>query len=114
MPTQQSYLNLGCGAFSPDGTRIVLGGSTGSDTTALYHPEVNGIYTVRASDGGDLVRLTHRAGTHPNYSPDGTQVVFKGSRDRAVRAVASTRRVRARRAHRAPFRKATLMVLSSW
>ena len=73
----KSYLNLGCGAFSPDGTRIVLGGSTGYDTTALYHPEVNGIYTM-PSDGGDLVRLTHRGGTHPNYSPDGTQVVFEG------------------------------------
>jgi Tol biopolymer transport system component len=41
---------------------------------------VNGIYTVRASDGGDLVRLTHRGGdqAHPSYSPDGTQVVFQG------------------------------------
>jgi Tol biopolymer transport system component len=73
-----AYLNLGCGAFSPDGTRIVLGGSTERDTEATYHPEVNGIYSVRASDGGDLVRLTHRGGTHPNYSPDGAQVVFEG------------------------------------
>jgi Tol biopolymer transport system component len=72
-----TYLNLGCGAFSPDGTRIVLGGST-EYVTALYHPEVNGIYTVAASDGGDLVRLTHRGGTHPSFSPDGSQVVFEG------------------------------------
>jgi Tol biopolymer transport system component len=75
--TTNPYLNLGCGAFSPDGTRIVLGGST-ELVTALYHPEVNGIYTMRASDGGDLVRLTRRAGTHPSYSPDGSQVVFQG------------------------------------
>ena len=33
---------------------------------------------MRASDGGDLVRLTPRNGTNPNYSPDGTQVVFQG------------------------------------
>ena len=46
--------------------------------TAFYDPEAYGIYTVRASDGGDLVRLTHRAGTDPTYSPDGSQVVFRG------------------------------------
>jgi TolB protein len=72
-----TLLNFRCGAFSPDGTRIVLGGFP-EFVTALYRPEVYGIYTVRASDGGDRVRLTHHAGTNPNYSPDGSQVVFEG------------------------------------
>jgi TolB protein len=67
----------GCGAFSPDGTRIVLGGSTELEPDH-YSPREHGIFTVRASDGGDLVRLTPRNGTNPNYSPDGQQVVFQG------------------------------------
>ena len=67
----------GCGAFSPDGTRIVLGGSTELEPDH-YFPRQHGIFTVRASDGGDLVRLTPRNGTNPSYSPDGAQVVFQG------------------------------------
>ncbi|MDP9185189.1 MAG: hypothetical protein M3O29_05930, partial [Actinomycetota bacterium] len=67
----------GCGAFSPDGTRIVFGGHTTLEADH-YSPRAHGIFTVRASDGGDLVRLTPRNGTNPNYSPDGQQVVFQG------------------------------------
>jgi Tol biopolymer transport system component len=67
----------GCGAFSPDGTRIVLGGNTEFEPDH-YFPRQHGIFTVRASDGGDLVRLTPRNGTSPNYSPDGAQIVFEG------------------------------------
>jgi Tol biopolymer transport system component len=67
----------GCGAFSPDGTRIAFGGSTLLEADH-YYPRAHGIFTVRASDGGDLVRLTPRDGTNPNYSPDGQQVVFQG------------------------------------
>jgi Tol biopolymer transport system component len=63
-------LNLGCGDVSPDGTRIVLEGFGNEDD------ESNGIYTVRASDGGDLVRLTTGFDGPPSYSPDGSQVVF--------------------------------------
>ena len=40
----------------------------------------NGIYTVRASDGGDLARVTTNPGTGHDipgdYSPDGHQIVF--------------------------------------
>ena len=72
-----THLHLGCGAFSPDGTRIVLGGSTELEPDH-YDPREHGIFTVRASDGGDLVRLTPRNGTNPSYSPDGAQVVFQG------------------------------------
>ena len=40
----------------------------------------NGIYSVRASDGGGVTRVTSNPGGvgHPgDYSPDGTQLVFK-------------------------------------
>lgn len=67
-------LNLGCGSVSPDGTRIVLEGFGREDN------QRNGIYTVRASDGGDLVRLTSGFDGPPSYSPDGSRVVFMRTR----------------------------------
>lgn len=67
-------LNLGCAPWSPDGSRLACEGW--DDTNAAR----NGIYTVRASDGGDLSRVTtNPAGAHDlpgDYSPDGRQIVF--------------------------------------
>lgn len=63
-------LNLGCGDVSPDQTRIALEGF-GPGATG-----VNGIYTVRSSDGGDLTRITHGHDSYPQYGPDGRRVVF--------------------------------------
>jgi Tol biopolymer transport system component len=67
-------LNLGCFAWSPDGSRLAC---EGWDDTDLSR---NGMYTVRASDGGDLVRVTTSPdGAHDiptDYSPDGHQIVF--------------------------------------
>jgi TolB protein len=65
-------LNLGCGDWSPDGTRLALEGF--SDV-----PQLNGLYTVRASDGGDLTQVSTVAGGNPEYSPDGTRIVSIGS-----------------------------------
>lgn len=67
-------LDLGCFAWSPDAARLACEGWDATDLTR------NGMYTVRASDGGGLVRVT----TCPNschdiptdYSPDGRQIVF--------------------------------------
>jgi len=59
-------LNLGCGDVSPDGTRLVLEGFP----TNPRDRSLTGLYSVRASDGGDLVRLT-RCGGEPAYLPDG-------------------------------------------
>jgi Tol biopolymer transport system component len=67
-------LDLGCFAWSPDAARLACEGWDDTDVTR------NGMYTVRASDGGGLVRVT----TCPNgchdlpgdYSPDGRQIVF--------------------------------------
>lgn len=67
-------LNLGCGDVSPDGTTIVLEGFNDEDT------DRGGLYTVRASDGGGLVRLTSGFDGPPSYSPDGSQVVFMRTR----------------------------------
>jgi Tol biopolymer transport system component len=68
--TKDPDLELGCGDVSPDGSRLVLEGFSERDT------RLNGIYSVRASDGGDLVRLTSGLDGPPRYSPDGTKVLF--------------------------------------
>ncbi len=40
-----------------------------------WYPEVDGIMdTVRASDGGDVIRLSNRRGMYASYSPDGWQI----------------------------------------
>jgi Tol biopolymer transport system component len=68
--TPNPDLNLGCGDVSPDGSRMVLEGFNDRKKS------VNGIYTVRAYDGGDLVRLTDGLDGYPQYAPDGSKVVF--------------------------------------
>jgi dipeptidyl aminopeptidase/acylaminoacyl peptidase len=73
--TEDPNLNLGCGQVSPDASRMVLEGFNDSD------PKVDGIYTVRASDGGDPVRLTHGHDASPHFSPDGTEVSFLRTRE---------------------------------
>ena len=67
-------LNLVCTVWSPDDTRLACEAWDEAD------PSRGGIYTVRSSDGGELVRLT----TSPpgmsdlpdDYSPDGAHVLF--------------------------------------
>lgn len=69
--TRNPDLNLGCGEVSPDGTRIALEGF-GQEG----HDELDGIYSVRTSDGGGLARLLKGPVTPPRYSPDGTRLSF--------------------------------------
>jgi Tol biopolymer transport system component len=64
-------LNLGCGDVSPDGTTIALEGF-GQDG----HPELDGIYSIDASDGGSLELLLAGPVAPPRYSPDGTRLSF--------------------------------------
>ena len=71
--TKDPALNLGCGDVSPDGRLIVLEGF--NDETQ----ERNGIYVVRASDGGGLQRVVATPGrpvADPFFSPDGTRVGY--------------------------------------
>jgi Tol biopolymer transport system component len=67
--TTNPNLNLGCGDVSPDGTRIALEGFGESG-----HPELNGIYSVRTSDGGGLIRILRGPVSPPRYSPDGSRL----------------------------------------
>ena len=58
-------------AWSPDGERLALVGFGGAPS---------GIFTMAASDGGALVRVTTSPGGHNDdtlaYSPDGSRIVF--------------------------------------
>ena len=73
--TPDPSLELHCSfGWSPDAERLVCEGYGVDD------PSRNGIYSVRASDGGGLTRITSNpnGGDIPgDYSPDGTQLVFK-------------------------------------
>lgn len=58
-----------CVFWSPTDERLACEGWDDS------RPAANGVYTVRASDGGDLRRLTN-GGVPCGWSPDGTQLAF--------------------------------------
>ncbi|HJQ50974.1 MAG TPA: hypothetical protein VJ838_10720 [Gaiellaceae bacterium] len=71
-------LALYCGVWSPDGSRLACEGFGQTDGS------LNGVYTVRSSDGGDLQRVT----SEPNgddcpsdYSPDGKRLVVTRASD---------------------------------
>jgi len=74
LPLTDPTLNLIPQAWSPDGRRIAFEGWDDSD------PSRTGVYTARASDGGDLVRVTSRPGLMHDipldFSPDGRRLVF--------------------------------------
>src|SRR5262245_22148299 len=62
-----------CSIWSPDASHFACDGENDNDRS------VNGVYTVRSSDGGGLTRITNAGGMADipiDYSPDGTQLVF--------------------------------------
>jgi WD40-like Beta Propeller Repeat len=81
VPELPQNADMVCRAWSPDATRLLCQVIRFEGDTSL-----NGIYTIRASDGGDLTRLTVNpyppigefgGGDIPgDYSPDGTEFVF--------------------------------------
>ena len=74
LPMQDPNLFTFCvGAWSPDGTRLSCEGDGVTD------PSLNGIYTIRSSDGGGLTRVTSNPGGVDgpgDYSPDGKRFAF--------------------------------------
>lgn len=70
---------LGSGTWSPDATRLA-----GEGLSFEVDPTLNGIYTVRSSDGGDLQRVTSDPGGDDcpgDYSPNGKRIVFVRAND---------------------------------
>jgi Tol biopolymer transport system component len=70
-------LFLGCGVWSPDGARLACEG-----LSFEVDPTLNGIYTVRSSDGGDLQRVTSAPfgdDCPSDYSPNGKRIVSTGT-----------------------------------
>lgn len=60
--------------FSPDGTRLVI------DRQLASCNFCSGIFTVNASDGGQVTRISPRGLNgfdHPDWSPDGRWVMFR-------------------------------------
>ena len=72
-------LNLGCAVWSPDGDRFAC---EGWDEAHPRRPK--GLFSVRTSDFGGLVRLTRnpygRSDTPGDYSPNGTRIAFLRAR----------------------------------
>jgi Tol biopolymer transport system component len=66
-----------CWDWSPDGARMLCEGF--SDDQAA-NVQIHGVYTVRASDGRDLIRVSRvgDGGTPGVYSPDGTMIAYTG------------------------------------
>jgi Tol biopolymer transport system component len=78
LSTRYPDLALFCGVWSPDGSRLACEGFGQTDGS------LNGIYTVRSSDGGGLQRVT----SDPNgddcpsdYSPDGKHLAITRAND---------------------------------
>jgi Tol biopolymer transport system component len=73
LDVQYPGMFLGCGIWSPNDARLACEGLSDSN------PSLNGIYTVRSSDGGDLRRVTFDPGGDDcpsDYSPSGNRIVF--------------------------------------
>ncbi len=74
LPPPDPALETFCGgAWSPDGKRLAC------EVFGVDDPSLNGLYSIRSSDGGDLTRITSNPGGDDipgDYSPDGKQLVF--------------------------------------
>jgi Tol biopolymer transport system component len=68
-----------CLLMSPDATRLACEGFGEDLVGNPTDPSLNGIYTIRSSDGRDLTRMTSNPGGGDlpgDYSPNGKRLVF--------------------------------------
>jgi WD40 repeat protein len=77
---QGNAFHIECWDWSPDGKRMLCEGFSDDQAADL---QIHGVYTVRASDGGDLFRLsaTGDGGIPGTYSPDGSMAAYTGTID---------------------------------
>jgi TolB protein len=75
--TTDDPISLYCWDWSPDGQRMLCEGWS----DVVGEEDIHGIYTMRASDGGDLVRLSvpGDVGVPGTYSPDGSMIAYVGT-----------------------------------
>lgn len=74
LPIPPGFPAGGCNVWSADGSRLACGFGDFDPP----QPERNGLYTMRASDGGDVFQVTTTPGEDgaDDYSPDGSRIVF--------------------------------------
>jgi Tol biopolymer transport system component len=73
------HLFTACPLMSPDGARLACEGFGEDRFENPTDPGLNGIYTIRSSDGGGLERMTANPGGDDlpgDYSPNGKRLVF--------------------------------------
>jgi len=73
LPMLSQHVITFCTIWSPNGKRLACNGGNDNDLS------VDGIYTIRSSDGGGLRRITDANGGSDvpiDYSPDGSKLVY--------------------------------------
>jgi len=73
-PPDPNFETFCGGPWTPDGNRLTC------ESFGAKDPRRNGIYSIRAYDGGGLTRITSSPGRNDrpgDYSPDGKQLVFQ-------------------------------------
>lgn len=85
VPARRPALNITCPVWAPGGRRLACGNFENA-----ADPRRNGLYTLRASDGGGLHRLTANPGgldETGSYSPNGDRLVFGRLREEDLRSL---------------------------
>jgi TolB protein len=77
--TDPDRLETHCPVWSPDAARLACEGYGQDQFERVTDPSLNGLYTIRSSDGGGLTRVTSNPGGDDrpgDYSPNGKRLVF--------------------------------------